>query len=43
LVYIGSKNQILIELFDLSKEDRIQLDFETVEVSKFINDSFKPR
>ena len=32
----------IIELFDLSKEDRIQLDSETVEVSRFINDSFKP-
>tara|TARA_Y100000768_G_scaffold317629_1_gene252909 strand:- start:372 stop:710 length:339 start_codon:yes stop_codon:yes gene_type:complete len=32
----------IIELFDLSKEDRVQLDSETVEVSRFINDSFKP-
>ena len=32
----------IVELFDLSKEDRIQLDNETVVVSKFINDSFKP-
>ena len=32
----------IFELFDLSKEDRIQLDHETVVVSKFINDSFKP-
>tara|TARA_X000001036_G_C20252938_1_gene632932 strand:- start:97 stop:525 length:429 start_codon:yes stop_codon:yes gene_type:complete len=32
----------IVELFDLSKEDRNQLDYETVEVSKFINNSFKP-
>jgi diadenosine tetraphosphate (Ap4A) HIT family hydrolase len=30
------------ELYDLSKKDRIQLDFETVEVAKFIKLSFKP-
>ena len=29
-------------LFDLSKEDRNQLDCEIVEVSKFINDIFNP-
>ena len=32
----------IVELFDLSKKDRNQLDYETVEVSKFINDSFEP-
>jgi diadenosine tetraphosphate (Ap4A) HIT family hydrolase len=32
----------IFELFNLSKEDRIQLDHETFVVSKFINDSFKP-
>ena len=32
----------IVELLDLSQEDRIQLDSETVEVSRFINDSFKP-
>ena len=36
------KRSNIVELFDLSKEDRIQLDNETVVVSKFINDSFKP-
>ena len=30
------------ELYDLSEGDRAQLDFETVEVSKFIQSSFKP-
>ena len=30
------------ELYDLSESDRAQLDFETVEVSKFIQSSFKP-
>tara|TARA_B100001057_G_scaffold223339_1_gene223625 strand:+ start:1294 stop:1722 length:429 start_codon:yes stop_codon:yes gene_type:complete len=32
----------IVELFDLSKEDRNQLDYEIFEVSKFINDIFKP-
>ena len=32
----------IVELFDLSKEDRNQLDYEIVEVSKFINDIFNP-
>ena len=36
------KRSNIVELFDLSKEDRIQLDNEIVVVSKFINDSFKP-
>lgn len=30
------------EIFDLSEDDREQLDFETVEVSKFIKSSFNP-
>ena len=30
------------ELYDLSESNRAQLDFETVEVSKFIQSSFKP-
>ena len=30
------------EIFDLSEDDRKQLDFETVEVSKFIKSSFNP-
>lgn len=30
------------EIFDLSEDDRKQLDFETVEVSKFIKSSFSP-
>ena len=32
----------IVELFDLSKDDRNQLDYEIVEASKFINDIFKP-
>jgi diadenosine tetraphosphate (Ap4A) HIT family hydrolase len=32
----------IVELFDLSKEDRNQLDCEIVEVSKFINDIYNP-
>tara|TARA_B100001142_G_C13892679_1_gene484622 strand:- start:104 stop:541 length:438 start_codon:yes stop_codon:yes gene_type:complete len=35
------KRPNIIELFDLSKEERNQLDNEIYEVSKFINDSFK--
>ena len=30
------------EIFDLSEDDREQLDFETVEASKFIKSSFNP-
>ena len=30
------------EIFDLSEDDRKQLDFETVKVSKFIKSSFNP-
>ena len=30
------------EIFDLAEDDREQLDFETVEVSKFIKSSFNP-
>jgi diadenosine tetraphosphate (Ap4A) HIT family hydrolase len=42
LVILVPRRPNIFELFDLSKEDRIQLDHETVVVSKFINDSFKP-
>ena len=31
------------ELYEFNQKDRVQLDFEIVEVSKFINSSFKPK
>ena len=31
------------ELYEVNQKDRVQLDFEIVEVSKFINSSFKPK